>query len=980
MLLRTSVRWSPLPGSLLILILNFFLATSLPAQNFPNGFSFYLPPHDTTSVKFLPSFPLRAIAANDFVAATSTGEFAVQGHALRFFGTNLVADGAFPPKNEATFIAGRLRKLGFNLVRLHHLDNPWSPLSLFMQGQDTRHLNPQTLDQLEYLISQLKANGVYVNMNLHVSRTFRSADGVADADSLWNYGKGVTIFDSQLLALQKEYATQLLTHVNPYTGLALAHDPVMAMVEITNENLLYGMWRGNVLKPFAHGGVLTARHNAMLNDLWQQFLRAKYGSTAALAQAWNQGVTSGQNQVRNTGYESDLASWRLELHGAAAASATRDASNPYQGQTSARVNVTAIDGTNWHVQWGQVTLTLQKDSAYTVSFQARSDRNRAIFVGVQQFSAPYTFYTGADFNLTTNWQRFAFSFIAPATLLGDTKLAFMLGEEIGHYWFDEVAFGRAAVQGLEANESLESGAVRRLDFNEAKAFTNNRVRDMTSFYIKLQNDFFDEMASFLKNTLGVRVPITSTNLHAGLPDWAVQSRMDYVDNHNYWDHPQFPNEPWSPTDWLINNTAMVRDSDGGTIPYLFAGTRAANKPFTVSEYNHAFPNRYQTEGVLFLTAYSAFHRANGLMFFDYNGSREWQADYLDDYFAQHRTSVMMALMPSCAYVYRNGLIRGAGQTLVARYHPDDVLLAPKRDLGFDLRPRFPGKLALQHAIVTETFESATPADFSNFPLEPSSPYVTDTGEIIWNTQGLLKVITPRFIAATGFFNDFANEPLGDMRLLRGSDFGACTWLSLSDKPLATTPRSLLTLVSQTQNTGMIWENNNTLRDNWGHAPTQILPLVIELELHVEAEGLRVYPLTATDEATAECSNALLIAPNIFRVLIDQTKTPTLWFGLETVGGASEVTDEAQVWDYHLEQNFPNPFNAGTTIRFSMKQAGRARLVVYDMAGQEVYNESMFAFAGWNCFKFEGESLASGIYAYEIEVGGFSMKHKMLLLR
>lgn len=952
------------------------------AQNFPNGFSFYLPPHDTASASFLPSFPLRAIAANDFVAATSTGEFDVQGNSIRFFGTNLVADGAFPPKNEAPFIAGRLRKFGFNLVRLHHLDNPWSAQSLFMPGGDTRHLNPQTLDRLEYLIAQLKANGVYVNMNLHVSRTFRNADGVPDADSLWNFGKGVTIFDPQLRELQKEYATQLLTHINPYIGLGLARDPVMAMVEITNENLLYGMWRGDMLKPFSHGGVLTARHNAMLNDLWQQFLRAKYGNTNVLVQAWNHGTRSGDNQMRNGGYESGLASWNLELNGSAAATATPEVSNPFQGQVSARVQVTASTGADWHVQWKQIALTLQKDSAYTVSFAARTERDRTVYVGVQQNSAPYAFYAGATFNLTTNWQRFTFSFLAPATLVGDTKLAFMVGGEAGFYWFDEVAFGRAAVQGLEPSESLEAGTVRRIDYGEANAFTAQRVADMTSFYIQLQNDFFDEMASFLKNTLGVRVPITSTNLHAGLPDLAVQSRMDYVDNHNYWDHPQFPNEPWSPTDWLINNTAMVRDLDdvGGTIPYLFAGTAAANKPFTVSEYNHSFPNRYQAEGVLFLTAYSAFHRADGLMFFDYNAASDWQTDYIDDYFAQHRNSVMMALMPSCAYAYREGLIRGAGQTLAVRYHPADVRLAPKRETGFALWRPYGDKLAMQHALVNETFESATPADPSHFPSEPSSPYITDTGEIVWNTDGLLRVITPRFIAATGFFNDFANEAVGEMRLLAGSDFGACTWLSLSEKPLATTSRSLFTLVSQTQNMGMVWDGINTVHDNWGHAPTQILPLQLEVEFHLPAEKLRVYPLTATGEATATCLEVLPSAPNTFRVVFDQTQTPTLWFGLEAEGNASDVTHETQSWNYALEQNFPNPFNAGTSIRFSMKQDGRVRLSIYDMAGNEVHRETRLAFAGWNCFKLEDARLASGVYVYEVSGPGFAMKKKMLLLR
>ena len=80
-------------------------------------------------------------------------------------------DGAFPPLTKAWYVAGRLRKKGFNLVRLHHMDNPWAPnLSLFEPGATTRKLNPVTLDRLENLISELEKNGIYADVNLHVSR------------------------------------------------------------------------------------------------------------------------------------------------------------------------------------------------------------------------------------------------------------------------------------------------------------------------------------------------------------------------------------------------------------------------------------------------------------------------------------------------------------------------------------------------------------------------------------------------------------------------------------------------------------------------------------------------------------------------------------------------------------------------------------------------------------------------------------------
>ena len=206
----------------------FLLLGQAQGQNFTGGFPFYLPPDDATAQRFFPSFHADPIAEEDFVFVGSDGHFHTQQGRIRFFGTNLVAGGAFPLKEKAAFIAARLRKMGFNLVRFHHMDNPWGQQSLFEWGQDTRHLNPVTLDRLDFLLAKLKENGIYANINLHVSRTVTTMDGVPDADSIPNFGKGVFYFDPHLIALQKEFARQLLRHVNPYTGLAYKDDPAIA--------------------------------------------------------------------------------------------------------------------------------------------------------------------------------------------------------------------------------------------------------------------------------------------------------------------------------------------------------------------------------------------------------------------------------------------------------------------------------------------------------------------------------------------------------------------------------------------------------------------------------------------------------------------------------------------------------------------------------------------------------------------------------
>jgi hypothetical protein len=124
-------------------------------QNFGGGFSFYLPADDTVSSEFLPHFPMHKFGSREFVIIDSHDHFTVENQRIRLWGTNSVADGAFPDKSKAWFVAGRQNKMGFNLIRFHHLDINWCT-SLFEPGRDTRHLNRVTLDRLEKYISELK--------------------------------------------------------------------------------------------------------------------------------------------------------------------------------------------------------------------------------------------------------------------------------------------------------------------------------------------------------------------------------------------------------------------------------------------------------------------------------------------------------------------------------------------------------------------------------------------------------------------------------------------------------------------------------------------------------------------------------------------------------------------------------------------------------------------------------------------------------
>jgi hypothetical protein len=235
------------------------------------------------------SFLLRAPAGKDGFIRVKDGHFVQpNGERFRIWGINATMQAGLPAKETAPVLASQLARRGLNCVRFHFLDR-LAPAGLIdANREDTRALDAGQLDRLDFFIGELKKCGIYADLNLNVGRTYKAGDGVRDYQLL-GFPKALTYFDERLIELQREYARQLLTHVNPYTGKAYHDEPAVAIVEFVNENSLVEAWFSNRLL-----GQQTNKPSGTWNDIppgYAEALTAKYN-------AWLQRTLSPEALVR----------------------------------------------------------------------------------------------------------------------------------------------------------------------------------------------------------------------------------------------------------------------------------------------------------------------------------------------------------------------------------------------------------------------------------------------------------------------------------------------------------------------------------------------------------------------------------------------------------------------------------------------------------------------------------------------------------
>ena len=117
------------------------------------------------------------------------------------------------------------------------------------------------------------------------------------------------------------------------------------------------------------------------------------------------------------------------------------------------------------------------------------------------------------------------------------------------------------------------------------------------------------------------------------------------------------------------------------------------------------------------------------------------------------------------------------------------------------------------------------------------------------------------------------------------------------------------------------------------------------------------------------------------------------FGLDDIywdGGTTSSVNENGNLDtpikFNLQNNFPNPFNPLTTIRYDLPEDGLVNVTIYDVMGKTVkylvnsHQNAGYKSIQWNATNNTGHPVSAGLYLYTIQAGDFRQTKKMVLLK
>ena len=370
------------------------------------------------------------------------------------------------------------------------------------------------------------------------------------------------------------------------------------------------------------------------------------------------------------------------------------------------------------------------------------------------------------------------------------------------------------------------------------------------FLTRLYNRRYAQMKEFVRG-LGCEKPLSDQNMGVGPKLAQMRMMYDFVENHHYYNHPEFAGKAWELPVLSQNASAISRFAES---PARLFPSRLLGKPFMVTEYDTGRPNPFRAEAAVLFGAYGALQRWDGLFQFAYtHGTEKYQYGRRTDGFFDLATDPVKL----CSHALGAALFFDGGFDSMPgpefRFAVEEKKQIPFEELfpaeyeRFGLLGPVGGFAASGNGVKGELLSSSRPVLRKRLAvLAPDGTFRSAGGALeLTPARGTLRAVTPKVEA---FVLPAGSRGSGKfLRVENRKGHGVFGAFSLDGKPLAESGRVLLMHLTDSAASRMRFSAKDCRKmESWGVPPFLAARGEADIELNVDPE--EKYRLFAVDMA------------------------------------------------------------------------------------------------------------------------------------
>lgn len=888
------------------------------------------------------------------------------GSPFRMVGTTLQYAGCFPDSASAIAIAQRLRALGINVVRFTAFDyTGYWPISILADGQTTTEngLHPISITRFDWFTYQLRKHGIRYGFTFQTAWVPRDGDGVRQPDSTGFGARLTVIFDQTIQRIHRDVIRMLLTHVNPFTGLAYKDDPALAFIMPLEDSPLTAYWFAS--KEIVNTNPIGTRtvglvHQQLMDSTFNAFLKAKgLGNDAALSNAWSMQPSDPAEQIQNGGFEDPFdPSWVLSVNTTIGAQALMQytESDKVSGSQCGRIRIGKLGtgAVESAIALGQVLPKVQRLHRYQLTLHAKTSASKGkrnvrllVFHGVYPYSL-----AGLDetIELTSAWKKFTFVF--NASTLDEAAVAMQLrcGMDTGDVYLDDVSFTEIGAPGLRLGESVSNGTVKRDVFSDPTV-TPARMKSNAEFYLHQLSSLLEADKRLIRDTLKCNTLLVPSN--------RMYSRLDQEAAMGY--------DFFASTDWRSRRISALEEQYDNSV-FAMSQSKYDTKPMVITHAAIQYPLPYQHELGIIYPTYSGLQQWDGVFFsiFAQRGAAgNVKVDSLSYWEIFDKPNILTQIPIASNILRRYDVATSPKVVQIAQeqealdyppFHstvPYSLSVYTDSRLTLFRRTEMLSKLQPEESLVPHREVSALAGNV----VDPTM-LDAENGQTFFDaTRGVLRTIAPRYISVAGrLAGKIVTETDVIVEQVDTSSYASVSLNSLTDKPILESSSNLLVIGGRGLNQGTRFNADGSIA-RWGSAPFEMEGRELRITLKAPSfDSCRIVPL-GTD--ARPLNSGVAVARSVtgrFSLAINTKEHNTPWYKVEFFNVPSTVSEADQT----PLSIAPNPSAEYAYVR----SAGNVVVTCYDVLGH-----ALFTTEGQGEVKLNTSRLPVGQYVLDIAIDG-----------